>query len=163
MLPISLGKTDLVVSNWCFLAFFIFFPMLTLGSKDFLEAAGSEAAVARLNSACHLVRRRVGAEAISMSFTEKELWHFKWKLSKKCEWWSAICLCWGATHLPKSDQDTHAQDSSHSVLPENTQSLCQTFSLAEQSHRCYRLAETPKMQNTKADIHNESKVLIEHL
>lgn len=65
-------KTDLFVSDRCFLALFIFFSMLTLGSEDFLGAAWSEA-VARLKSACHLLRRRGGAEVISVSFTGKEL------------------------------------------------------------------------------------------
>lgn len=146
MLPIPFHKTDLVVSNWCFLVFFIFFPMLTLGSKDSLGAAGSEAAVARLNSACHLVRRRVGpqAEAISMSFTGKELWHFRWKLSKNCEWWSATCLCWGATHSPKSDLIKTLRIPVLLFCQKIYRACVRLFNLVEQSHRCYMLAVTPK-------------------
>lgn len=174
MLPISLHKTDFVVSNWCFLAFFIFFPMLTLGSKDSLGAAGPEAAVARLNSACHLVRRRVGAEAeaISMSFTGKELWHFRWKLRKNVSdglplvsaevqltrlnlilsWHS----CSGLQSFSFARKYTELVSDFLVWLSSHTDATCLLWFLKPEM-------QTPKMQKTKADIHNESKVLTEHL
>lgn len=107
----------------------------------------------------------------SVSFTGSELCHFKWKLRKKCEWWSATCLCWDVTHLHVFDltkplmlrtpvhkfcQKTHRLASDFWVwLNGHTSPTCLLWLLKQE--------KTPKMQKTKVDLHNGNKLLIEHI
>lgn len=171
-----LHRTDLVgLKWWCFLVFSFFFlrwlqvqrkPWEQLGQKQLREDLAQS----------HLLRRRMGAKAeeTSVYFIHWEgtlPFHLKWQKRKKCELWFAICLCWDVTHLPISNLMKPLM--LRTPVLKFCQKICRLASDFWVWLNCHtdiacllwllKPEKTPKMKKTKADLHNENKVLTEYM